>query len=180
MNILKILVIEGSPHKNGSSNLLADNFIKGAREAGHDVTVFDVAHANMHACLGCDFCGMSGPCCQKDDMGMVREKLLNSDMVVFVTPLYYFGMSTQLKMVIDRFYSFNGKLASKKIKTALIAAAWNDDDWTMKDIKNHYKTLCSYLNFQDRGMILGTGCGTVSMTKGTRFPQLAYELGKSL
>ena len=56
---------------------------------------------------------MAGPCCQNDDMAGLKEQILASDMVVFVTPLYYFGMSAQLKTVIDRFYSFNGQLSAK-------------------------------------------------------------------
>lgn len=177
---MKILVIESSPHKNGSSNLLADNFIRGAKESGHEVKVFDAARAALHPCLGCDACGMSGLCVQKDDMAGLREQILNADMAVFVTPLYYFGMSAQLKTVIDRFYSFNGKLTAKGLKTALIVAAWDSNDWTMKDISAHYETLCSYLHFKDQGQILGTGCGSVSMTENTVFPKKAYEFGKSL
>lgn len=177
---MDILVIESSPHKNGSSNLLAGHFIQGAKEAGHTVTVFDAARAKLHPCLGCEACGMSGPCCQKDDMASLREHILKTDMMVFVTPLYYFGMSAQLKMVIDRFYSFNGALMERNLKTALIVAAWDDSDWTMKDMRSHYETLCGYLHFQDMGQILGTGCGTVPMTKGTGFPKQAYEFGKSL
>lgn len=177
---MNILIIESSPHKNGSSNLLAEHFMQGAREAGHHVVVFDAARASVHPCLGCDACGMSRPCCQKDDMAQLREELLKADMAVFVTPLYYFGMSAQLKTVIDRFYSFNAKLSSKGLKTALIAAAWDSNDWTMKDLQAHYQTLCRYLNFKDQGMILGTGCGTVSMTKTSGFPEKAYALGKSL
>ena len=177
---MKILVIKSSPHRKGSSNLLADNFIRGAQEAGHQVSEFDAAKADLHSCLGCDGCGMSAPCVQKDDMAVLREQILAADMAVFVTPLYYFGMSAQMKMVIDRFYSFNGRLTAKGLKTALIVAAWDSNDWTMTDISAHYETLCRYLNFQDQGQILGIGCGTVSMTQGTRFPQAAYELGKSL
>lgn len=101
---MNILVIESSPHKHGSSNLLAEEFIRGAKERGHQVEIFDAARADLHPCLGCDACGMSGPCVQKDDMAQLREKILASDMAVFVTPLYYFGMSAQLKTVIDRFY----------------------------------------------------------------------------
>lgn len=177
---MKILVIESSPHKNGSSNLLARHFIRGAKEAGHTVTVFDAAQAELHPCLGCEACGMSGPCCQKDDMAGLKEQILGSDMVVFVTPLYYFGMSAQLKTVIDRFYSFNGQLSAKGLKTALIVAAWDNRDWTMRDISSHYQTLCKYLNFKNQGMILGFGCGTVPMTEKSRYLQDAYELGKSL
>lgn len=177
---MDILVIESSPHKHGSSNLLAEEFIRGVQEAGHSVTVFDAGHADLHPCLGCDACGMSGPCVQRDDMAALRERLLKTDMAVFVTPLYYFGFSTQLKTVIDRFYSFNGQLTARGLKTALIAAAWDSNNWTMTDLKAHYETLCRYLNFENMGEILGTGCGTVSMTKRTKFPKEAYEFGKQI
>ncbi len=100
---MNILVIESSPHKNGSSNLLADNFIRGARENGHTVSIFGAASAALRPCLGCDVCGMAGPCCQKDNMAELKEQILGSDMVVFVTPLYYFGMSAQLKTVMTVF-----------------------------------------------------------------------------
>ena len=177
---MHILMIESSPHKNGSSNLLAERFMEGAKEAGHAVEVFDAARANLHPCLGCGACGMAGPCVQKDDMAALREKLLKTDMAVFITPLYYFGMSAQLKTVIDRFYSFTGELSARGLKTALIAAAWDSNDWTMKDLSAHYQTLCRYMHFQDQGMILGVGCGTVPMTKNSVFPQKAYALGKAL
>lgn len=177
---MKILIVQGSPHKQGSSNLLAESFIQGAKESGHEIEIFDAAHSNLHPCLGCDVCGMVGPCCQKDDMVKAREMVLHSDMIVFVSPLYYFGFSAQLKMFIDRFYSFNGQLSIKHIKSACIVAAWNSDDWTMKDIKQHYETLCRYLEFQNQGMILATGCGTPYMTKHSDFIQKAYSFGKSL
>ena len=66
-NQMKILILTGSPHKNGTSNTLVKEFIKGAKESGHDIEVYDVAKGNMHPCLGCDFCGMDGDCVQKDD-----------------------------------------------------------------------------------------------------------------
>ncbi len=177
---MNILVIESSPHKHGSSNLLADNFIRGAEEKGHKITVFDAARADIRPCKGCDFCGMNGPCSQKDDMVELSGLLLKTDMAVFVTPLYYFGFSAQMKAVVDRFYSFTGRLSSRGLKTALIVAAWDSNDWTMKDVKSHYETLCRYMHFEDQGQILGVGCGTVSMTARTEFPQKAYELGKAL
>lgn len=177
---MKILVLKGNPHKNGSSNLLADEFIKGAKENNHQIEEFDVAHANIKPCLGCDHCGMNGPCIQKDDMASLKEKILESDMLVFVTPLYYFGMSAQLKLVIDRFYSFNGRLTSKPIKSVLIAAAWNQADDTMDDLLAHYRTICNYLDFDNQGEILGLGCGTVSMTRNTVYLKQAYQLGKKI
>ena len=177
---MRILVIKSSPHKNGSSNLLAEQFVQGAKEAGHQTISFDVARAKISPCLGCDACGMHGPCVQKDDMETLRMEIGKADMMVFVTPLYYFGMSAQLKKVIDRFYAFNGELASRNMKTALIAASWDSNDWTMKDLKAHYETLCKYLHFQKQGEILGIGCGSVAMTKRTEFPTAAYQFGRLL
>ncbi len=177
---MKIIIVESSPHKKGSSNLLADNFIKGAEEKGHEITVFDAGHSDIRPCLGCSSCSMNGTCVQKDDMSDFQKDLLNSDMVVFVTPLYYFGVSAQLKTVIDRFYNINLKLTSKNLKSVLIVAAWDDNSRTMKDIKEHYLTICKYLNFENKGMILGFGCGTVDMTSSAQYPNKAYELGRSL
>ena len=90
---MKIVVLEGSPNKNGSSNLLADCFRQGAEEAGHMVEVIDAAHANIHPCTGCVRCGYEGPCIQNDDIDQIRPKILSADMIVFTTPLYYYGMS---------------------------------------------------------------------------------------
>ena len=177
---MKILVIESSPHKNGSSNLLAENFVRGAREVGNSVTVFDVARANIHPCLACEVCGMNGPCTQNDDMEKLKKLILQFDMVVFVTPLYYFGMSAQLKIAIDRCYSFNSKLHAKDLKTALIATSWDSNEVKMRPLVEHYQMICRYLGFEDKGMIIGLGCGTPSMTQRTVYPKNAYEFGKAI
>ena len=177
---MKIFVIKSSPHRNGSSNLLADNFIQGAQDADHEVVVFDAGHADIKPCTGCSVCGMDGPCIQHDNMMQVHKILLESDMVVFVTPLYYYGFSSQMKMVIDRFYSVNTKLAAKHMKSALIVSAWDSLDWVFNDIKSHYMTICNFLKFENVGIILGAGCGTLAKTTATTFPQKAYDFGKSL
>ena len=177
---MKIVVLEGSPNKNGSSNLLADCFKQGAEEAGNSVDVVDKAHANINQCFGCIHCGYEGPCVQKDDMEMFREKILSADMLVFVTPLYYYGMSAQLKTMIDRFCAFNSSIQRKHMKSALLTVAWNSDDWTFEALEVHYKTLVRYLNLEDMGMVLGYGCGTPSMTQHSKYPQQAYSLGNRL
>lgn len=171
---MKIIVLEGSPNQHGSSNMLADNFIRGAEEAGHTVKVIDAAHADIHPCIGCIHCGYEGPCVQKDDVEKFRQ-----DMMVFVTPLYYYGMSAQLKILIDRFCAFNSSIQRKRMKSALLTAAWNSDGWTFDALEAHYKTLVHYLNLKDMGMVLGKGCGTPSMTQHSKYPEQAYELGKN-
>ena len=179
-NDMKIVVLEGSPNKNGSSNLLASEFIRGAKEAGHSVQVVDAAHGNIHPCTGCIHCGYEGPCVQKDDVSRIRRTILEADIIVFVTPLYYYGMSAQLKILIDRFCAFNSSIQRNRMRSALLSVAWNDDSWTFEALEVHYKTLVRYLNLTDMGMVLGTGCGTVNMTRQSKFPKLAYELGRSL
>lgn len=177
---MKIVVLQGSPNKNGSSNMLANAFLEGARSAGHVVDVIDAAHANIHPCTGCVHCGYEGPCVQKDDVDGIRARILAADMMVFVTPLYYYGMSAQLKILVDRFCAFNSSIQRKHMKSAMIAAAWNADGWTFDALEAHYHTLVRYLNFKDMGAIWGKGCGTPSMTRSSRYVQEAYELGKSL
>lgn len=177
---MKITVLEGSPNRNGSSNLLAENFIRGAEEAGHTVYVIDAAHADIRPCTGCVSCGYEGPCVQKADMEVFRQQILSADMMVFVTPLYYYGMSAQLKILIDRFCAINSSINRKNMKSALLSAAWNADDWTFEALEAHYRTLVRYLNLRDCGAVLGKGCGTVSMTKRSKYPDMAYRLGKSL
>lgn len=178
---MKIHILRGSPQRNGSSNLLADRFICGARESGHSITETDTAHAHISPCTGCKACGFCGqPCSIQDDMQEIKEKILAADMLVFVTPLYYFGMSAQLKICLDRCCAIGRQLTEKHMKSAMIVSAWNDDDWTMDSIESHYLTLCRYLDFENTGTVLGTGCGTVEATAKTIFPQMAYELGKSL
>lgn len=177
---MKIVVLQGSPNKKGSTFILADCFRQGAEDAGHTVEMIDVAHAKIHPCTGCIRCGYEGPCVQKDDVEEIRKKILEADMLVFATPLYYYGMSAQLKILIDRFCAFNSSIQRKGMKSALLTVAWNSDSWTFEALEGHYKTLVRYLNLTDMGVVLGYGCGTPSMTEHSKFPQQAYQLGNRL
>lgn len=177
---MKIVVLTGSPHKNGTSNTLADAFIKGAEERGHTVTRFDTATLNIHYCIGCDHCGMNGPCIFNDDMPKILDTIIDSDMIVFVTPIYYFGFSAQIKTAIDRFYSRNGKIQSKHLKSAFIATAWNNDEIVMSGIKKHIDILIDYLNLDNVGMILAKGYGYPGASSEAKYINDAYNLGKSL
>ena len=105
---------------------------------------------------------------------------VESDMVVFATPLYYYGMTSQLKTVVDRFCAYNSSLNRKHLKSALLTVAWNADDWTFEALVAHYKTLVRYLNLDDKGMVLGYGCGSPAMTKRSGYPVDAYRLGRGL
>lgn len=177
---MNIVVLMGSPNQNGSTHLLADCFRQGAEAAGHTVEIVDIAHKKISPCTGCICCGYEGPCVQTDEVGEIREKILSADMMVFATPLYYYGMSAQLKTVIDRFCAFNLSIQRRHMKSALLSVAWNSDSWTFDALESHYKTLVRYLNLTDTGMVLGKGCGSVDMTEHSRYPQQAYMLGNCL
>ena len=177
---MNIVLLQGSPNIKGSTGILADNFTKGATEAGHKVKRIDVFKMKITPCTGCVVCGYEGPCVQKDDNEIIKQELLLADMVVFATPLYYYGMTAQLKTVIDRFCSYNSSLHAKHLQSALLTVAWNADDWTFDALTAHYKTLVRYCNFIDCGMVLGYGCGTPGMTKRSKCMDEAYRLGKEL
>ena len=177
---MKITVLMGSPNRNGSTALLTENFVRGAEENGHTCEVIRVCDADVSPCCGCVRCGYEGPCSQKDGGNRIKQSLLSSDMVVFATPLYYYGMTAQLKTVVDRFCSYNSSLTSRNLRSALLSVAWNSDDWTFEALTAHYRTLVRYLNLRDCGSVLGGGCGTRSMTASGPYPEEAYRLGKSL
>lgn len=87
------------------------------------------------------------------------------------------GLYLFLKTVVDRFCAYNSSLNSRRLKSALLTVAWNADDWTFEALVYHYKTLVRYINFEDKGMVLGYGCGSPSVTGRSRYPQEAYQLG---
>ena len=178
---MKITVITGSARKNGTSNYMADEFIRGAEESGHEVYRFDSARADVKNCLGCNACGMgTKPCIHKDDFVELREHLLNSNVVVFVTPMYYFGMSSTLKKVIDRFYSIDPQLKEKTNKGILISVQHAPVDAVKEPINAHYQAILSWLNMENIGIINAIGIESVEQLQSTPYPKQAYELGKSL
>lgn len=176
---MKILVITGSPRKNGNSNTLADNFIKGAQEAGHTVVRFDSAFKNVHPCIACNKCGMNGQCVFRDDFEFVKANIIDSDAVVFITPMYYFGVSAQIKAVIDRFCAINGQISKPK-KAALLMTYADTSEKEAQPIINHYEVLLNYLGWTDIGKIIAPGVWVEGDVMNTHYPQKAYELGKNL
>ena len=176
---MKILVLTGSPRKNGNSATLADHFINGAKEAGHSVERFDAAFKKVHPCIACNACGMDGPCVFKDDFEFVRKHIIEADCVVFATPMYYFGISAQLKAVIDRFYAINGSIHVPK-KAVLLMTYANTAASEAMPIKSHYDVLLKYLGWTDAGQVIAPGVWPVGAIKGTKYPEQAYRLGKNL
>lgn len=177
---MKVTVITGSSHKKGTSALLADKFIEGAKEAGHEVLRFDAAFEDVKPCLACEYCAShDGECVRKDAMNSWYEELIDSDTVVFATPLYYYTMSAQIKAVIDRFHANNAKLAGNK-KAILLATSYGADDWTMEGLEKTYEGILRFMNWEDAGKLFATGSPVREVLEQTDFPNKAYELGKSI
>lgn len=176
---MKILVITGSPRKNGNSTTLAEHFIRGAKENGHEIVRFDAAFQTVHPCIACNKCSMNGECVFQDDFEFVRRHILDAGMVVFATPMYYFGMSAQIKTVIDRFYAINGSIHVPK-KSALIMTYADNSLRKEKVIRDHYKVLVDYLGWTDVGQIVAPGVWPAGAINRTEFPEQAYRLGRSL
>lgn len=178
---MKIVVINSSPHseRQSTSRYLAQRFTEGAKSAGHEIFTFDAANEDTHPCRGCDSCGMDGPCIFKDAIETkLMPKMLEADLLVLVTPLYYFGMSAQLKTIVDRFYSRTERLHGKK--SLILATAWNTADWTMTALISHYETLVRYMSWKNIGMVMATGCGYRSAVENSKFGEQAYRIGANL
>ncbi len=176
---MKITVITGSAHKKGTSALLADKFIEGATEAGHEVFRFDAAFKNIHGCIGCDTCRTKGDgCVFKDDMPEINPHLLEADALVFVSPIYYYNINAQLKAVIDRFYANNEALQGGK-KAALLLTMADEEMESAEGPTVFFKHFCNYMQWENAGTIAATACWTRADIEATDYPRQAYELGKS-
>lgn len=178
---MKILILLGSPHKDGTTAALAGKFAEGAVAAGHEVEKLYLQGMKIASCMGCNACRRNdGQCCLKDDMEQVKPLVKEADLVVFVSPLYYFGFTAQLKQVIDRFYSFNTDLRENPKKAVLISAGADGDDWAMDGIRTNYEVMCRYLHWENAGEVLAFGSATKESLQGNTYLEEAYNLGKSL
>lgn len=179
---MKILVLTGSPHTHGTTDLLAEEFCKGAEEVGHEVTRFDTAKLNINPCIACNHCRKNDGQCvyEYDDMIQIFPYLLTADAVVLVSPLYYFSMTAQLKKAVDRFYSVNPILLENPKKLYLIAAGADTDHWAMDAMKSLHKCLCNYLNWQEGGTLLAYGLATRKDAENSQYKTMARNFGKEL
>lgn len=178
---MRIVVLTGSPHKEGTSALLADEFIRGAVESGNEVFRFDTAFKSVHPCIGCDVCECGKrPCVYRDDMAELYPVLKRADMVVFVTPLYYHAMSAQIKMAIDRFHGIDDMLRGAGKQAMLVVTAGSDKHRVTNGAVGSYQETLHYLGWKDVGTLLAYGCYARADIDKTDYPEKAYRLGKEV
>lgn len=97
-----VLVISASPRKGGNSDTLCDEFIRGAQESGNQAEKIFLASKNIKYCIGCGVCNTTHRCVQKDDMAEILDKMVEADVIVLATPVYFYTMDAQMKTLIDR------------------------------------------------------------------------------
>lgn len=99
---MNIYVISSSLRENSNTELMAKYFYKGAEEKGHEVKFLSLKDFNLNFCTGCMMCHDAGKCSITDDMDSIIDDIKNSDILVFATPVYYYGLSGKLKAFLDR------------------------------------------------------------------------------
>lgn len=179
----KIVILNGSPRRNGNTSALVKSFTEGAESARNTVTEFFLDSMEIHGCKGC-FGGHSSrdcPCVQQDDMAKIYPAVKDCDVVVLATPLYYWNMSGQIRTAIDRLFALeegDGNLlrGHDKSSALLMAAEGHDFD----DVVLYYDHLMEHLRWKNLGHVLAGGNGDVGDIQGKPELQKAYELGKSI
>ncbi len=188
---MKLCVVIGSGRVGGNTEQLADAFIKGAEEAGHEAVKIHLGKVKIGPCLGCNGCVAGGACVQKDDFPLFARAFLDCDALVLTTPLYFWGISGQLKSLIDRIYSIGekdpkGYFKYPMKKCAMLCTAADSDRhfWAFELVEQYYRRLVNYMHWEDLGLLAAGGCGGSGTfprrIEETPHLQRAYEFGKGL
>ncbi|MBQ7498052.1 MAG: flavodoxin family protein [Selenomonas sp.] len=177
----RILVLNGSPRK-GNTEALAEAFIKGAREAGHEGEILNLRQLTIKPCKGCMLCQQKkgNPCIQQDDMQKIYDAFAKADMVVFASPVYWMQFTGLFKVMLDRLFALAPYGIGKK-EAALIMAATTAEDFIFEAAVPYYENcLVKNLGWENRGMILAKGVNDVGDVEKTDYVRQAYESGKSI
>ena len=178
----KIIILNGSPRKNGNTAALTAALARGAEEAGHSVTEFFLAGMNIHACRGCFGGGRDAqsPCVQKDDMLEIYPVYKAADIVVLASPLYYWMISGLLKTAFDRLFAvaecdpdYNNPVK----QSVLIMAA---EGHGFEESELWYDHLEKHIGWKSLGKVLCGGVMSVGDIEGRSELETAYQLGKSI
>lgn len=175
---MNILILSGSPRKGGNTEIMAETFAEGAREAGHDATVKAMSGLSIAPCLGCMYCfEHDGECVQKDDMTDIYRLFEAADMFVFASPIYWFAMSAQTRAATDRLFAFYSK-GYHPTKTALLLNAQGHDVFDSSIAQ--YRDICKAVGWQDMGIITISGLEEKGSIRKSPDLKKVYELGCSL
>lgn len=150
---MNILILNGSPRRNGKTNRLVESFKKGT-EINNHIVEFNLYDMDINGCRGCDACRKGDLCIQKDDMGMVYETFIQSDVVVFASPVYFWTITGTLKSVVDRLYAILSKFGYSEFrKDGVLIMTAGGSDYSRPQI--WYRTFETNLGWRNLGEILG-------------------------
>lgn len=180
---MNAVVLFGSPRKEGNTILLVNTFIERLKEKGVNVRVLYLNDMNIRPCQGCGVCLPGGVCKINDDMKDIRKYMLESDVIVYATPVYWFSISGQLKLVIDRTFAFmdenfNSRIAGKKAVTIMTCGTENVGE--CDHIITMFKMIFDLQKLKYVGSIIATGCPTNAIGVKTEFIEKTKSLAESL
>lgn len=175
----KLLILSGSPRKGGNSDLLCDEFAKGAEKAGHSVEKLRIAEMNISYCRACYACKANDKCIIQDDMSKILEKMIEADVLVLASPVYFYSVSAQLKALIDRTVARWTEVKNKEFYYIITAA-----DEEKASAKSTLGCLRGYADCVEgaveKAVIYGMGVYEKGEIKNHPAMLEAYEAGKNL
>ena len=169
---MRIAILNGSPRKENTAAMI-EAFREGAEEAGHEVEVIHVGKMKINGCLACEYCHTKGEgkCIQKDDLEKIMPAYLESDMLVFASPIYYFAPTAQLEAAWQRVYCI-GKPAKATKAALLLSSGSGAYDAAIAQ----YKAFTGYVGIQDMGVCTATGDENKSEAKLAEIKAFAKTL----
>lgn len=177
----KVLIISSSPRKGGNSDTLCDEFLNGATDAGNSVEKIFLKDKNINYCMGCGACNNNGysGCVQKDDMNEIVKKMIESDVILMATPVYFYTMCGQMKTFIDRCCSMYTKISNKDFYFIMTAADGREQ--ALKRTLDEYRGFLACLETpKEKDFILAAGVWQIGEIANTSYVKKAYEMGKSV
>ena len=176
----KVVVVSASPRKGGNSDLLCDQFVRGATEAGHEVKKVSLRDKRIGHCTACDACqGNGGRCVQQDDMAGILDAMIRADVIVMATPVYFYTMNGQMKTLIDRTYARYTEITGKEFYFIMTAAVKRKD--LLERTLEGFRGFTSCLGrAREKGVIYGTGAWNKGDIAASPAPAEAYEMGKNV
>ena len=177
--VKNIIVISSSPRIEGNSDILTNQFICGAKESGHKVCKINFSNKNINYCKGCLSCQLTSRCLQDDDMDEILEEMVNADVIVFATPVYFFSMCGQMKTFIDRTTPRYNELCNKEFYY-LLTASINDEKYLKPTVREFNVFLDCLKNPSQKGIVYGINSTEVGEIKASPAYMEAYEMGKKV
>ncbi|MDT8716961.1 flavodoxin family protein [Clostridium sp. 19966] len=176
----KILVLSASPRKEGNSDMLCDQFVLGAKEAGNQAEKIFLNDKEINYCMACDSCrGDEGKCIQQDDMTEILDKMIAADVIVMATPVYFYTMDAHMKTLIDRTYARHTQVSNKEFY--FIVTAMDGRKQAMGRTIEGFRGFTDCLSgVKEKGIIYGVGAWNMGDIKGHPAMKEAYEMGRNV